>query len=379
MRYDVIIIGAGSMGMAAGYYLAKEGKKVALVDSNDPPHIKGSHHGETRLIRHGYGEGEKYVPLALRSQELWYELENESNRKLFHKTGVLNIGTKESTFLKNVIQSAKRYDLNAEVLNAVDINRRWEGYHLNEDLLACYEPNAGVLMSEEAIQAYRELAIQYGADLFLNENVERIDIQSDHVTIGLKDKRLHGNQLIITAGKGTNKITALFEQELPLTPIRKTFSWFQAAEEKYKIGSFPAWSFDNGQAVFYGFPSMNKSGPKIGRHDGGIPLTKGEELASFGSYTEDEEDVTEFAKQTMSETLIHKLGKVCTYTNSPDGDFIIDRFKEYPHVMIACGFSGHGFKFSSAIGEVLSQMAIKGNSTQDISFFSLDRFKQGSF
>ncbi len=76
----------------------------------------------------------------------------------------------------------------------------------------------------------------------------------------------------------------------------------------------------------------------------------------------------------MSEKFIHKLGKVCTYTNTPDGDFIIDRFKEHPHVIIACGFSGHGFKFSSGIGEVLSQMVISGKSKQDISFFSLRRF-----
>ena len=134
------------MGMSAGYYLAKSGKTVALIDSNNPPHSNGSHHGETRIIRHAYGEGDIYVPLALRSQELWYELEQTSNRKLFHQTGVLNIGPKESPFLQNVIHSVKKYKLSAEVLTAQEINRRWPGYQLPDYLFGCFETDSGVLM-----------------------------------------------------------------------------------------------------------------------------------------------------------------------------------------------------------------------------------------
>ena len=151
MEADAIIIGAGSMGMAAGYYLARGNKKVVLIDPYDPPHAEGSHHGETRLIRHAYGEGENYVPMALRAQELWFELERESGRRLFHQTGVLNIGTPESDFLKNVRRSVEVHSLPADFLTAPEVNERWPGFQLSGELTACYEPNSGILMSEEAI------------------------------------------------------------------------------------------------------------------------------------------------------------------------------------------------------------------------------------
>ncbi|QCS54880.1 FAD-dependent oxidoreductase [Priestia flexa] len=121
MKYDVIVVGAGSMGMAAGYFLAKKGQRVLLIDAFDPPHTSGSHHGETRIIRYAYGEGEEYVPLALRAKELWEELEKESGRSFFLKTGVLSVGEETSSFIQTVISSAKIYSLPLEVLNAVEI------------------------------------------------------------------------------------------------------------------------------------------------------------------------------------------------------------------------------------------------------------------
>lgn len=374
MIYDVAIIGAGSMGMSAGYYLAKSGKTVALIDSNNPPHSNGSHHGETRIIRHAYGEGDIYVPLALRSQELWYELEQTSNRKLFHQTGVLNIGPKESPFLQNVIHSVKKYKLSAEVLTAQEINRRWPGYQLPDYLFGCFETDSGVLMSEEAIQAYRELAIKHGARLYTNAQVQQLNVTNHLATIQLDGQTIEAKQLIITAGKGTNQILSLLGHELPLQPVRKTFSWFDANEEIYHSKAFPAWSYDNANETYYGFPSIDDAGIKIGRHDGGHPVQVEETLETFGTYPEDEQDVTQFVKQHMSSDLKHRQGKVCTYTNTPDGDFIIDRLPNYQNVITACGFSGHGFKFSSGVGELLSQMVIHGESSMDIACFSLDRF-----
>ncbi|MFD1445600.1 N-methyl-L-tryptophan oxidase [Oceanobacillus profundus] len=374
MIYDVAIIGAGSMGMAAGYYLAKNGKTVALIDSNNPPHSNGSHHGETRIIRHAYGEGDSYVPLALRSQELWYELEQASNRKLFHQTGVLNIGSKESTFLQNVMQSVEKYKLSAEILTAQEINKRWPGYHLPDSLIGCFETNLRVLMSEEAIIAYRDLAIKHGANLYTNSQVQHLIVTNDLTTIELADPHIEAKQLIITAGKGTNQILSLLGYELPLQPVRKTFSWFEAKEEIYHSHTFPAWSYDNANEIYYGFPSIDGAGIKIGRHDGGYPVQTKETLKAFGTYPEDEQDVTQFIHQYMSADLKHKQGKVCTYTNTPDGNFIIDRIPNYQNVITACGFSGHGFKFSSGVGELLSQMVIHGKSSLDIGYFSLDRF-----
>lgn len=374
MTYDVVIIGAGSMGMSAGYYLSKANKSVALIDKYDPPHSEGSHHGESRLIRHAYGEGEKYVPLALRAQELWEAMEKEAGTEVFLKTGVLNIGTHNSPFLKNVIKSAKTFSLPVESLSSQQINERWPGYQLPEYLMGCFERNSGILMSEVAISSYRKLAAQYGAKIYPNSNIQSVEADDEGVKVKLNGGEIVGKQLILSAGKGTNQVASYLNRELPLSTVRKTFSWFHSDEKLYNPEVFPAWSFNDETSTFYGFPSLNHSGVKIGRHDGGHDILPNEELETFGSYPEDHDPESKIVEPYFAEKVQRKEGKVCTYTNSPDGDFIIDRLPGYQNILVACGFSGHGFKFSSAIGEVLSQMALKGKSDLDVSRFTLDRF-----
>ncbi|MDF2683103.1 MAG: N-methyl-L-tryptophan oxidase, partial [Brevibacillus sp.] len=162
--YDVIVLGAGSMGMAAGAFLAKQNAKVLLIDAFDPPHSKGSHHGDTRMIRHAYGEGKKYVPMVLRAQELWEELERETGKQLFERTGVLGLANLGSAFLEEEIFSAKQFDLPLEILQAEEVRKRWPGITVSDEIMGAFEPNSGLLYSEECIRAYRHLATQNGAD-----------------------------------------------------------------------------------------------------------------------------------------------------------------------------------------------------------------------
>ncbi|WP_188207086.1 N-methyl-L-tryptophan oxidase [Alkalibacillus aidingensis] len=374
MGYDVAIIGAGSMGMAAGYYLAKQDQRVVLIDAFDPPHSEGSHHGETRLIRHAYGEGESYVPMALRAQELWGELEQESGEALFHQVGVLNIGDRDSDFVKNVIKSAEEFELNLETLTAKEVNARWEGFNLTEDLFGCFEPDSGVLMSEKCIQAYRNLAVGAGAEFKMNQQVQAVETSDDQVTIQLSDGVVTASKLIVSAGKGTNQVLSLLDEHVPLQPVRKTFSWFDSNEETYGSGHFPGWAYDANDQTFYGFPSINGQGVKIGRHDSGELLEHSLELAEFGTYESDRSDVVKQTKRIFKEEMPHRMGKVCTYTNTPDGDFIIDQLPGYTNVIVACGFSGHGFKFSSVVGEILSQLVTSGETEFNLSPFRVDRF-----
>ncbi|MDX1266913.1 MAG: FAD-dependent oxidoreductase, partial [Oceanisphaera sp.] len=125
MKFDVAIVGVGSMGMAAGYFLAKQGKNVVLIDAFDPPHHNASHHGETRIIRYAYGEGEQYVPLALRAKALWDELEHESGQRIFLETGVLNIGARDSSFIQMLIASAEKHQLPIEILDSEQVRQRY--------------------------------------------------------------------------------------------------------------------------------------------------------------------------------------------------------------------------------------------------------------
>lgn len=375
MNADVIIIGAGSMGMAAGYYLAKQNKKVVLIDPHDPPHTKGSHHGETRLIRHAYGEGESYVPMALRAQELWLELEKEANRKIFHQTGVLNFGTPDSDFLKNVRRSVEIHSLPADFLTAEEVNERWPGFQLSDELTSCYEPDSGILMSEEAIRAYRELAEQHGAELLMNTHIQKVTASDHAVTVTAADRTITGRKLIITAGKGTNTVLKLLGQQLPLQPMRTNVSWFQADAALHNPSAFPAWAYDDGETGFYGFPDIGGAGLKIGDHNAGFPISPDEELTPFGEEPDDGQYVGEFLRQHMRIEPVHLKGQACIYTNSPDEDFIIDHLPGHQSIIVACGFSGHGFKFASAVGEILSDLAMNRKTKTDIAAFAISRFE----
>ncbi|WP_199613844.1 N-methyl-L-tryptophan oxidase [Paenibacillus alkalitolerans] len=373
--YDVIIAGAGSMGMAAGYYLAKQGRKTLLLDANDPPHTVGSHHGDTRIIRHAYGEGKQYVPIVLRAQQLWLELEQEAEISLFRQTGVLSVGASDSPFLKEVKESAATFSLPLEVLNAEVIQIRWPGITVPDDFLGCFENASGFLFSEQCIRAYRNRAVALGADIRPNSPVTDIEVKSDGVVVHCGEKRYSGDSLILSAGAWSGKLSASLDLSLPLTPTRKTIGWFEANEQLYGAAHFPAFIFDLKTSTYYGFPSFNSCGVKVGRHDGGQAVNPDNMNREFGSLPEDEGDLRSFLTACMPQAAgALKQGKVCLYTMTPDEHFIIDRHPAYPHVVITAGFSGHGFKFVSAVGEAASQLVTSGKVEHDVSLFSLKRF-----
>lgn len=376
MHYDTIVIGAGSMGMAAGYFLSKSGQKTLLLDAFDPPHSNGSHHGDTRIIRHAYGEGEQYVELALYAQELWEDLEKQSGESLFLQTGVLNVGPKHSDFIQNIISSANRYDLSLDVLNSEEVSHRWKGIKIPNDYIGCFEPASGVLKCETCISTYKKLAVENGAHLAMNQRVSSVELNENEVVVKTPNGTYYANSLIIAAGAWSSGLLSSIGINLPLQPTRKTFAWFQTDEKLYNDTTFPAFSFVTSNGTYYGFPSIDGAGLKVGRHDGGEPIHPSESMRPFGDG--DQEDVSTFLETYMTASE-HTLtyGKTCMYTMTPDEDFIIDVHPNYSNVAIAAGFSGHGFKFSSAVGHVLSELITNGETNQNISPFSLKRFIKG--
>lgn len=373
-HFDVIIVGAGSMGMSAGYYLAKRGVKTLLIDAFDPPHSEGSHHGDTRIIRHAYGEGREYVPLALRAQALWDKLQKETNEPIFKQTGVLGFGPEGSVFIDEAITSADQYALPLEILQADEINKRWPGITVPDHFYACYEPASGVLFSENCVRSFRKLALEQGASLLVHIPVKNIDIRQHFVRIQTSNGSYSADKLIISTGAWNGKILSKLNLNVPLQPKRQTVGWFECDESLYNHGVFPAFFADTGTAKYYGFPSFDGCGIKLGRHDYGQAINPDHINREFGIYSEDEGYIRRFLEDYMSQAAGElKQGRVCMYTMTPDEHFIVDLHPEFAHVAIAAGFSGHGFKFSSAIGEVLSQLVMDGETEYDISTFSITR------
>ncbi|WP_342424735.1 N-methyl-L-tryptophan oxidase [Paenibacillus sp. FSL E2-0178] len=373
--YDVIIVGAGSMGMSAGYHLARRGVKTLLIDAFDPPHTEGSHHGETRLIRHAYSGDPAYIDLALRAQVLWEEAEAESGTELLVPSGVLNLADSGVYSFAGRLEEAQKRKVRAEQLDADEIRHRWPALNVPESFEAMYEPDAGYLYSERCITAYRQLALAHGAELLTNTHVLNVTAREGSVTVHTKNGEYHGAAAVLSAGAWFKSLSPFVS--LPIKAVRKVVGWFGSTPD-FEAGKFPGFTLGAEEGGFYGFPSIGGSGLKIGRHDTGEEWKPGEPLASFGSLESDEGDLRRVLEVYMPGAAGKLLkGSVCKYEHTPDEDFIIDRHPDYSNVLLAGGFSGHGFKFSSVVGEILADLAVQGNTRQNIAPFALSRFNNG--
>lgn len=372
--YDVAVIGAGTMGMAAGAFLASQNMKTLLIDSFDPPHDHGSHHGGTRMIRHAYGEGRQYVSLVLRAQQLWAELEKQTGYKVFEKTGVLGLGRKDSPFLLETIEAARKYELPLEVMSVDQIREKWSGIQVPDNFIGCLETDSGLLYSERAVQAYKEIALKHGAKIVTHSPVNEINMNdSEKVIISSGNNEFLAKKVIVTVGAWAAKLLPTLK--LPIQPVRKVVSWFETPQGEFDINHFPSFYVDDVDKMFYGFPNINGAGLKLGRTDGGQEIDPDQHTQNFGVYDSDEGELRDFLKTYLPKANGKlKEGKTCLMTQSSDHHFIIDHHPENDKVIIACGFSGHGFKFASVMGEILSQLVINGHTEHDISLFSLGRF-----
>ncbi|AJJ61944.1 N-methyl-L-tryptophan oxidase [Yersinia aldovae] len=370
MDYDLIVIGSGSVGSATGYYATQAGLKVLIIDSAMPPHQAGSHHGDTRIIRHAYGEGDKYVPLVLRAQMLWDQLSLQTGEKLFHASGVVNLGPDDSTFLNNARQSAQQYDLPVEILTAAQIREKWPVFTVPDNYIGVFEPQAGYLRSELAIKTLINAVTEAGCGILFNCPVTAIEPFDKGIDVVTIDGTYSAHKVVVTAGTWVKELIP----DLPITPIRKVFSWHQADGRYSENNHFPAFTIETPDHIhYYGFPSQNDE-LKLGKHNGGQPIESAAQRKPFGSYAEDGTEVFGFLRNYLPGVGVCLHGAACSYDMSPDEDFIIDTLPGNNNIMVVSGLSGHGFKFATALGEVASLFAQDKPSPIDISAFSLARF-----
>lgn len=372
-NFSVIIVGAGSVGMAAGYYLSKKGVDTLLIDAFDPPHGKGSHHGETRMIRHATHVssrgGQQYVPLVKRAQQLWHNLENELEETLFIPTGTLSVGEADSFYMKKNMEEGKKSS-QLELLKADEVNRNWPSFSIPEHFMGCFELSSGALLNEKCIYAYRMLRSKNKATLLTNTKVQSVDLFSQGVTVVTAENAYHADKVIISSGAWTGKIIGTLG--IPLQPVRKTFAWFEANDLSLQHPQMPCFHFSFENKLYYGFPSINGSGVKLGRSDAERNINPDVMRQDFGKYASDEGDLRSFLDRFLPNASGKlKNGKACLITNTPDKQFIVDRHPEFPHVYITGGYSGKGFQISSVLGEILSQLITEEKTIHNISAFSL--------
>ena len=364
------------MGSATCFELARRKCRVLGLDRFGIAHDRGSSHGHTRMIRLAYYEHAGYVPLLRRAYERWRELEEVSGQRLLTITGGLYAGPPGCELVEQSHAAAVRHGIDHERINRDEIARRCPQLHLPDDHVGLYEPATGFLFSERAIAAYARQAMIAGAEIHGHEPLQDWSGSSTRgvVSVTTADRTYTCDRIVFCGGSWTSKLLADLRIDLRVT--RQVIGWvWPPRPADFAVGRFPTWAVQaDGGSLYYGFPmSAEEPGLKVGHHKAG-PQTDPDRLAREPS-REDARSIEEIVARVlpMAHGPVVSM-RVCMYTNSPDAHFIIGRHADDERVWIACGFSGHGFKFASVIGEVLADLVTTGATRWPIEFLSPKRF-----
>ena len=371
--YDVIVVGIGGMGSATVYELASRGLRVLGLEQFDIPHDQGSSHGVNRMIRLAYYEDPSYVPLMRRAYERWRDLETASGEKLLYATGSVAAGREDHEVFAGSLRSCIEHDLPHEVLTSAELTSRFPGFRLPSDWMGLLQPAGGFLLSERCIVNYVFGALESGAEIRAREPVLGWDLSGDTVQVETGRGKYEAGALVITAGAWTEMLTPSLAHLAK--PERQVLGWFQPLRpELFTLDNFPVTTLAGGEGQYYALPVFGIPGFKVGRYNHLEENTSADDLDRV-CREEDEEilrlGVSSYFPDANGPTLSMK---VCMFTNTPDEHFIIDAVPGAPNVFLAAGFSGHGFKFCSVIGEIMADLATSGGTDHDISLLRLDRF-----
>jgi sarcosine oxidase len=377
---DVIVAGLGGMGSAAAYHLAARGERVLGLERHDPAHDRGSSHGESRIIRQAYFEGAEYVPLLFRAYELWEELERASGEDLMTLCGGLFIGPESGELVPGSVASADEHGLPYEMLDAVELRRRFPVFDPDPEAVGIFEKKAGFVRPERGIRAHLDRAANLGADLRFGERVLSWEPTGSGVRVRTEGGVHEAGRLVVTAGAWAGEL--LSDLGLPLEVTRQILFWFRprGGTGAFAQSRLPIWIYEPPDGnMFYSFPAVDGAETvkaAFFRADGtpADPNTIDREV---------HEAEVEFIRRYLGRYVPALDGELvaartCMYTNTPDQHFVVSAHPEHPQVVVAAGFSGHGYKFCSVIGEVLADLATGGETGHPVGLFSPERLRGSS-
>lgn len=369
--YDAIVLGAGGVGSAAMWQLARRGLRVLGIDRFAPPHDRGSSHGQTRIIRQAYFEHADYVPLLVESYRLWAELERTAGQRLLLETGLVEVGPADGVVVPGVLRAAREHGLEVEQLSAAEIMERWPSFRVPAELVGVFERRAGLLHVEQCVRAQLVAAQEAGAELRAGVNVFDWSADDDGVRVETSAGQFTAGRLVVTAGAWAGPLLAGLDLRLEVR--RKPLMWHAIGDDRMRAeAGFPCYLFEVPQGVLYGFPALDGRGLKVAEHTGGEavadPLSVDRRL-----HDSDRAPVEAFLKRHLpaAQTPCREFS-VCLYTMSPDEHFIVDRHPQHERVVFAAGLSGHGFKFTPVLGAALADLTIDGATQLPIGFLSMN-------
>ena len=334
--YDAIVVGTGGVGSAALHYLAKRGLSVLGIERFTAAHDRGSSHGHTRVIRQAYFEHPDYVPLLLRAFELWNEIEQEVERKLFARVGLLEVGPPDGIVIQGVETSARQHDLRVTRFGRDEAEREFPSHRIPEGSVAIFEQEAGYLFVEECVRSQLELARRHRAELRFDEAVTQWTSTQEGFLLRTDRSTYECQHLVITAGAWATELMA--DLSLPLRVLRKHLHWFPSSSSATSArGNQPTFFYERPGGFFYGFPALDERGVKVAEHSGGEPV--GDPLqCDRRADPRDLARVTQFAQKYLPDVSDHAVDHaVCMYTMSTDEHFIVDRHPAMPRLTFVAG------------------------------------------
>lgn len=378
--FDVIVAGVGSMGAATCDQLARRGVSVLGLERFQIGHSKGSHLGQSRLIRKAYFEHPDYVPLLQRAYELWDELEADTGTKLYHPTCLLYHGRPDQELIAGSLLSASIYNIPFQEISRKEQLHLFPAFTLPEDYLTYLEPEAGFLRPEKSIQVMADRAKFHGADLHIDEWMTDFVRSGDGWSVHTNRNVYSCQKLIITAGAWSTQF--LHQLHVPLKVTRQVLGWLdKTSGPDCSLQNLPCWILadDHYGGAFYGFPELpegdfgSPGGLKIAHHYPGFEIRPEEKDQKL---TVEEKEALDYGKDKYLGAIGGSWATFqhCMYTMSPDEHFIIDQVPFSENVWFAAGFSGHGFKFSPVIGEIMADLALTGTTSLPVQFLSAARF-----
>ena len=378
----MIIVGLGTAGSAACMALARRGFRVLGIDAHRPPHKIGSHHGGSRSVRRAYMEGTAYVPMAMKSWELWRKLEKDTGQTLLVETGNLTLGPPESPAVSGFIASAQSYDILHEELTAGEIRKRWPQLAPPRHFIAGLETKAGIVFPELSIASFLAQAEKAGAVLITGEKVTHWTKSNHCIQVHTSRQTYESGRLLISAGAWTNHLLGL-EGEL-LKPLRVPVFWIDAPQDHlYGLGHFPVnfWQIPQpaspgSSQAYREFYALPLTGPlsrvKTAFHNGLIdcdPDTLDREV-NMEETAKIRAVIAQFLPGLEHGSI---TSEVCMYTITPDGHFYLGK-RPRSNRVFGVALAGHGFKFAPLLGEILADLLADIKPEFDIHLFSPDRF-----
>ena len=381
-RWDLIVIGTGAVGSAALRAASEAGARVLGIEQFTPAHLRGSSHGHSRIFRHAYFEHTDYVPLLRHSTARFESLERASGESLLYRCGVLLMGGPASEAVRGSLDSASRWQLAVDALDAAALRARFPWFSVTDDTIGSFEPDAGIVRPEASVHAAIRIARAQGAELLTTTRVHRIDEDANGVSVRTAQGIEHANALIVCAGAWTAR---LLPELAPLLRVTRQVQAWVTPRAGTDATSMPCWLLDRGpgQPAVYGLapdpqaaavdPASPSRLPKVALHGSDDPVDP-----DVGAAPPDDRDRARVhrAYSSIAPGLAGHVAAAatCLYTMSPDGNFLLGTRRGAQRTHFAAGLSGHGFKLSPALADALCDLALHGHTGLPIGFLSAARF-----